>query len=163
MIAVVDNQNDQVTIAKILPYMPPKDPYHGKTPKEVEQIKQIMRNSVVVVDNAAVFRKWDMHFQEVDHLDEAVKAYYTLDRAKILTLSNEIKQAYNPDNIIEVRKTDLKGRVYEINPDEVSNGAVAVMIVCWAALKARGTAKMLDEGNEPTQQDYDDFSVPFSI
>lgn len=163
MIAVVDNQNDQVTIAKTLPYMPPKDPYRGKTPQEVEKIKEITRNSIVVVDNSAVFKKWDMHFQEVDHLEEAVKSFYTLDRAKILTLSSEIRQAYNPDNIIEIRKTDLNGRVYELNSDEASNGAVAVMIVCWAALKARGTARMLDEGSEPTQQDYDDFSVPFSI
>lgn len=163
MIAVVDNQNDQVTIAKTLPYMPPKDPYHGKSAKEIEQIKAILRNSVVVVDNASVFRKWDLYFQEESHLEEAVKAFYTLDRAKILTLSNEIRQAYNPDNVIEVRKTDLSGRVYEINSDESSNGAVAVMIICWAALKARGTARLLDDGKEPTQQDYDDFSVPFSI
>jgi hypothetical protein len=31
VVAVVDKQNDTLSIAKLLPYAPPKDPYQGKT------------------------------------------------------------------------------------------------------------------------------------
>lgn len=163
IIAVMDNQNDQVIISKILPYTPPKDPYIGKSPEVVAKMKEIERNTVVVVDNSSAFKKWDMHFVENDHLEEAIKAYYSLMRTHRLKLSDDVRQICDPENIIEIRKTDLRGNVYELNSDEVTNSHYAVLAICWSAIKVRNTAMINTIEEEPTQRDIDTFSVPFCI
>lgn len=163
VIAVVDNQNDTVAIASLLPYKPPKDPYKGKPALVIEAMKVIERNTIVVVDNPSAFKKWDMCFYEIDHLEEAVKAYYSLKRTQRLQISDEIKQQCDPENIIEIRKTDLRGNVYELNSSEVTNAHFAVLAVCWSAIKVRNTAMINQVEEEPTQRDIDTFNVPFSV
>ena len=41
VVAVVDKQNDTLSIAKLLPYAPPKDPYQGKTPEQIQHLENI--------------------------------------------------------------------------------------------------------------------------
>lgn len=162
IIAVVDNQNDQVTIAKILPYTPSPDPYKDKTPEQIKQIKEIERNSIIVVDNGSAFKKWDICFNQVEHLDEAVKSYYALSRNKSLILGTPV-QVFDPSMVIEIRKMDMRGNVYELNSDEVNNGHIAILVACWASIRMRGSVSVVEADSEPTQRDIDTFSVPFSV
>lgn len=163
MIAIYDSQNDQLTISKALPYQPPTDPYKGKTAQQIAQLKELERNTVVVVDNSNAFPKWDLHFVETENLDEAINAYYMLERTKCLILSDAVRQQYNPEGIIEVRKMDIAGKKYELNSEEVTNGNIAVMVACWAARRARNASVMVEDGQDPTQDDIDSFDVPFCV
>lgn len=163
IIALCDGQNDQVVIAKTLPYMPPKNPYKGKTAEQIAQMKSIEQNTVVAVDNKIAFAKWDLYFVEKEHLDEAIQAYYLLDRTKCLVLSDEVKQQCSPNNIIEIRKMDVSGKKVELNSDEVTNSNMGVLIVCWAAMRMRNAALSIEDGEDATQEDIDSFDVPFVI
>lgn len=162
VLAMLDVQNDKVVISNTLPYAPPKQPFKDKSPAQVEQIKLLMRNSIVIVDNADSFRDWDMCFKEREHLDEAVRAYYSLNASHALELKDEVLRNYSPENVIQIRKMDLNGNTYELDSESITNGHVAVLLACWAAVKARNTASLETE-SEITQEDEDDFFTPFSI
>ena len=163
MIALYDSQNDQLVISRKLPYQPPKNPYKGKTAEQIAQMKEIALNTVVVVDNSLAFAKWDLNFSENEHLDEAVQAYYLLNRNKSLILGDEVKQQCNPEGVIAVRSMDLSGKKYELNSEELTNGNMGVLLVCWAAIRIRNSSVLIEEGEDPTQDDIDNFDVPFSI
>lgn len=163
VIAMIDNQNDELIITKFLPYQLPKDPYKGKTAEQVAQMKQIKANTVVVVDNPTAFREWDIAFNEVDHLEEAIRAYLMMHRLGRLILDESIRAQCDPVSVIEVRKTELRGSVYELNSDEVTNSHFAVLISCWVSLRMMGTSRIVENEVEPTQHDIDTFNVPFSI
>lgn len=162
IIVVVDNQNDNVVISQILPYMPSPNPYRGKTAGQIAMMKEVERNSIIVVDNSSAFKKWDICFNQVEHLDEAVKSYYALSRNKSLILGEAVS-IYDPSMVIEIRKMDMRGNVYELNSDEVNNGHIAVLVACWSAVKMRGSVSVVESDDEPTQHDIDTFSVPFSV
>lgn len=162
MMVVVDNQNDTVTMSKVLSYTPSPEPYKNKTAGQIAMMKEIERNSIIVVDNNNAFKKWDLHFNQELHLDEAVKSYYAMVRNKSLVLGEEVK-VFDPLTIIEVRKMDMRGNVYELNSDEVSNGHIAVLVACWASVRMRGIANAVEADSEPTQHDIDTFNVPFSV
>jgi len=163
MIAMFDTQNDQVTISKNLPYFPSKDPYKGKTAAQIKKMKEIELNTVIVVDNPLVFPKWDLNFIEKDHLADAIKAYSLLDTTHCLILSDEVKQRYDPKSVLQVRKMDVKGKDYELNSEDLTNGNIAVLLICWAVIRMRNTAVLHEDGIEPTQQDIDSFDVPFIV
>lgn len=163
IIAVVDTQNDKVTISTTLPYMPPKDPFKGKTAKQIEEMKKILANTLVVVDNPIAFSKWDLNFEETEHLQEAIQAYTLLDSTQALKLGDQVKQQCDPKTVLQVRKMDVKGKDYELNSDDLTNGNMGVLLVCWAVIRMRRSAVMAEEGIEPTQQDIDNFDVPFVI
>lgn len=163
ILALYDTQNDQLVISKTLPYQPPKNPYKGKTAAQVAQMKEIARNTVVVVDSSLAFPKWDLNFNESDHLDEAVQAYYMLNRNKSLVLGDDVKQQCNPEGVIQVRSMDLTGKKYELNSEDLTNGNMGVLLVCWAAIRMRNASVLIDESIDPTQEDIDNFDVPFAI
>lgn len=163
VMAMLDKQNDNLVISKFLPFNPPQDPYKGKTKEQIAIMKQIKTNTIVAVDNPHSFREWDMSFNTVENLDQAVRDYYSLARLGRLEIKNDIKALCDPKAVIEVRKTDMRGNVYEVNPDEVSNHHFAVLIACWAAVRIRATVQINEVEVEPTQRDIDTFSVPFSI
>ncbi len=163
IIAVYDTQNDNLSISKLLPYMPPADPYKGKTPAQVAELKRLQSHTVVVVDNAQIFPKWDLFYEEYANLDEAVAAYYLLERSHCLILNDEIRQQCSPEGVIEVRKMDLAGKKYELDSENVTNSNIAVLVACWAAVRFRNASVMVEETQAPTQDDIDSFDVPFSI
>ena len=162
LLAIVDTQNDTVTISNILPYMPPKDPFKGKTPAQIEKIKELQKQSIVVVDVSDAFNDWDMHFIESRDLVDAAGAYRSLVARNCLILKNEVAQRYSPNNVIQVRKMDMKGNQFEIDSENITNGHVAVLMACWSATKALQTASIHSENETVTQDDQDDFLVPFS-
>lgn len=162
LIGSYDALNGHLSISEILPFG--ETDLSGKTKKEIEQIKILQRHSIVVVDSMTAFNKWDLHFNESEHLNFAVGAYYELERQKKLILGKEISSRYNLQNVIQVRKLEVTGNVYEINPEDTENAHIAILVSCWAALRARGVSAITNEEQEQaTDQDIDDFLVPFSI
>lgn len=163
VIAVLDSQNDELIISQLLPYQPPANPYKGKTKEQVAMMKEIKAHTVVAVDNMNAFREWDMCFDPVEHLDAAIRAYYSFQRLGRLKIDSTIAALCDPGQMIEVRKTDLKGNVYELNSGEVNNNHFAVLISCWCAEKMAATRRITEADVEPTQRDIDTFNVPFSV
>lgn len=161
VLATVDVQNDTVNISKLLAYRPPQDLFAGKTPQQIEKIKEIQKNSVVVVDNTAAFSNWDLNFIEQEHLDEAVRSYYLLNNNKSLVMDPSIAHL-KLESVIEIRKMDLRGNVYELNSSEINNSYMAILVVCWAAIKIRNTNSLTSEVS-PDAEDCDEFFTPFSV
>ena len=164
MIANYDSRNAVLSIDRLLPYELPKDPYKNKTPEQIEMLKDLARHTLKVVDNPSI-AKWDLYFQEREHITFAISAYYELIRSNSLLLGEEIKSQFSMDDVIQVRTIDAsKGSVYELNPDSVECGHVAILAACWAALRAGGSASLIEESEaDPTQEQIDDFLVPFTI
>ena len=162
ILAIYDVPNEEIIIAELLPYNLPSDPYKGKSAEEIEELKAIEKNSIVVVDSMLNFAKWDIQFQEKEHLSEAVMAYYQFKRQNRLIMDPTIAQRYDPEGIIEVRNMDMRGNVYDLNID-TENGHMCVMIACWVALRARGGAALVEQATDQkvSQDDIDGFSVPF--
>lgn len=162
LLVAVDPQNDTVIVSDALAYAPPKQPYKGKTPDQIKQIKKLEANTIIVVDNQDAFRNWDLVFDDKQHLDSAVRAYHMLKANNSLSLKDEVQRMYSPETVIQVRKMDLSGNQYELDSESVTNGHVAVLVSCWAAIKIRNTASLSIE-SEPQVSDEDDFCTPFCI
>ena len=163
MIALFDKQNQSLSIAKTLPYELPKDPYHNKTSEQINALRANERHTIRVVDNPNI-PKWDLCFKEAEHLSLAISAYYELSRSNSLVLGEEISSRYSMESVIQVRKIDVdQGNVYELNPDETECGHVAILTACWAALRVRHSSALVEESVAPSQEQIDDFLVPFTI
>lgn len=80
-----------------------------------------------------------------------------------LTLHPDLEAMCNPESVIEIRKTEMKGNVYELDSAQVTNNHFAVLIACWTAIKMLAQSSIVEQEEEPTQHDIDTFSVPFSI
>ncbi|HGW3984110.1 hypothetical protein ACRS5A_18345 [Acinetobacter baumannii] len=158
-----DAINGILAISKVLPY-DSKVTYEGKTPEQIEKIKTLQRYTMIVVDSANSFPKWDLHFQEKLDLPEAARAYYELVRSDRLKLGKEVANKYNLASVIQLRKLEIGGSVYELNPEETENGHIAILASCWAAIRAMATSTITNtEEVELSSEHHDDFLVPFSI
>ncbi|OTG87898.1 hypothetical protein [Acinetobacter sp. ANC 3813] len=163
LFADFDSQNGLLTISDVMPYRPSANPLKGKTPQEVAEIKQLMKQTIILTDIGEAFSKWDMCFNVKEHLDEAVKAFYSFQAMKALVLENEVQSQYNPEHVVQVRAMDMSGQVYELNSEEVTNGHIAVLMICWGAQKMRGQLSLIQEDHEPTQDDEDACNYPFCL
>lgn len=158
-----DTINGILAISKVLPY-DSEITFKDKTPEQIEKIKVLKRHTMIVVDSANSFKKWDLHFQEKLHLPEAASAYYELERSGRLKLGKEVANRYNAKQVLQLRKLDIGGSVYELDPESTNNGHIAVLASCWAAIRAMAaTAITSNDKVEITEEDQDDFLVPFTI
>lgn len=164
VLAICDMQNDTLKIAKYLEYKPPKNIYAGKTDEQIAMMKEIKKSTIIVVDNPHDFRNWNLQFIEKEHLDEAVRAYFQLDVSKALHVGQDLT-TYTPKNVIQTKKLDMSGNVYELNSDEVNNKHMAFLVACWAAHRSRRSyvAMTLDEADDQDGEDEDSFFTPFVV
>ncbi|AWL27132.1 hypothetical protein DJ533_00160 (plasmid) [Acinetobacter defluvii] len=163
MIAIFDRQNGRLTIERALPYALPKDPYKNKTAEQVKQLKANERYTLRVVDDPNIY-KWDLRFQEQENLTQAIASYYELQRSGCLILGSEIASRYLVDSVLQTTKVDAnRGNAYEIDHEQTSCGHIAVLAACWAALRSGRTAALVDDQDEATPEQEDDFLVPFTI
>lgn len=162
MVGKYDDLNRTLSISKLLPYNSGVV-LEGKTKEEQAKIKALQRHTITVVDSAIAFPKWDLHFIEKEHLEAAAAAYYELRRGGCLKLGKEIERI-DMDNVLQVRKMEMAGSVYELNQEDTENRHIALMVSCWAAFKALASVAV-STTNEVviTDDDRDDFLVPFSI
>lgn len=163
IIALFDKQNQDLTISKILPYELPKDPYANKTTEQLKKMRENERHTLRVVDNISI-PKWDLHFKESEYLQQAISAYFELNRSNSLILGKEISGRYSIESVLQVRKIDVdKGNVYELNQEETECGHVAILAACWASLRVQYSSTLIEEHADPTPEQIDDFLVPFTI
>lgn len=159
VIAELDMQNELLTITRIKKaYKPAPLSFDGRTPEQVALIKNVLANTVVVVDNPSAFKEYDTLFIESEHLNEAVSAYLNFKNTGVL--KNEL--GVDPASVVEVRKLDMKGSVYELNSDEIQNEHVAILLCCWSALKIKNMSSLMDS-EQHTEDDIDSFNTPFSL
>lgn len=148
VMGVCDTDKGTILIAKIEPYT-----------TIVEKNDQ----TVVVTDTPDHIKNWQLAYDERRDMLEVIKSFFSLKNAGKLKVKD---QMLDPSGILEMRKIDERGSVWEFNSDQTNNGHVAALLIVWAGVKAiRGRAMADQFDNESTDQDDDDDdpSMPFSV
>lgn len=132
------------------------------TPEEIAAANK----TLIVTDAPRIVQKWNLAFDEKEHLPEAVKAYHEKYNNHLLQLSESIQGRFHLRDSLQVRKLELSsGQVWELAPD-IDNGKMCTLLACWAAV--RGTAsyevgnQLLDD-SESDIEDDDGMMMPFSL
>lgn len=69
----------------------------------------------------------------------------------------------NPESVIEIRKTEMKGNVYELDDSQVTNNHFAVLIACWTAIKMLAQSSIVEQERGTNTARYRHIQRPFSI
>jgi hypothetical protein len=104
------------------------------------QPEKRMEGCAVVTNNAGA-EDCDQVFTEAD-LRAAIADYYAFAGRGLLVLEKPV-QRLDPASKIEPDGLDEHGRKYRIAQD-MSNGQIAVMVLCWFASRQAGFARQLD-------------------
>jgi hypothetical protein len=107
------------------------------------------------LSNNAQSEARDMLFTE-EHLADAIRAFFDLDGRKLLILDEGLERL-NPHSRLQVKSIEEKGRKYELAQD-ITDGQVAVLAMCWFAMKQAGVAAHMDALDD-TEDDWDIMSV----
>nr|WP_314367355.1 hypothetical protein [uncultured Acinetobacter sp.] len=162
LVGKYDDLNRTLSISKLLPYNSSVS-LEGKSEDEQKKIKALQRHTITVVDSAISFSKWDLHFIEKEHLEAAAAAYYEFRRGGCLKLGKDVERI-DIDNVLQTRKLEMSGSVYELNQEDTENRHIALLVSCWAAKRALASVAIsTTEKIEITDDERDDFLVPFSI
>lgn len=102
--------------------------------------REIRRADHAVLTNNASGDDFDGIFTEPDFQD-AIRDYFSFAGRGLLVLEDAVA-AHNPSNKIEPDGVDEKGRKFRIAND-ISNGQLAVIAMCWFALRQAGFASQL--------------------
>lgn len=135
-------EDDSFSVDEFINYIPAKSPHKGLSQEQILELDEMRRNTIIVVDNVVQFKQWDLVFSEVDHLNDAVNAYRNMKSMHAIELDTSIA-AVDPMNIVEVRKIDKKGTVYELDSDQVTNDQMCLLVACWAANIAKNKHRMV--------------------
>jgi len=93
-----------------------------------------------VVTNNAGADDHDMLFADAD-IRDAITEYFSFAGRGLLVLDEAVAR-HNPGTKIEPDGLDERGRKYRIAPD-MTNGQMAVIVMCWAAVRQNGFARQL--------------------
>jgi hypothetical protein len=99
----------------------------------------------------------DLLFQESDFRD-AIGDYYSFAGRGLLVLADPVRK-HDPSSKIEPDGLDERGRRYRFAND-ISNGQIAVVVMCWAALRQQAFARQLTAFDDFA--DLDVFSVGYA-
>lgn len=111
---------------------------HAAAPAGVAEVR---RPGYAVVTNNSAAPDFDIVFTEND-LRDAIADYYGFAGRGLLVLESPVSN-FNPASKIEPDGLDERGRKYRIAQD-MSNGQVAVMVLCWFAARQSGFASQLE-------------------
>jgi hypothetical protein len=155
LLAIVDMNKSAISIEKELSYFG-------------DAIQSGDKDVIVVVDTPAHHKKWDLHFNQDEHMQHAVHCYQDISRQNRVRL-NSLVTRFNPASVIQIKKIDASGTVFELDTASISNGHMAAMIAVWAysrvAMSASLTSAILvDETSDiDGDNDDDDSMMPFSV
>lgn len=93
------------------------------------------------VTNNANAEDHDVLFTEPD-LQDAIRDYYAFAGRGLLVIEDAIR-SHDPESKIEADGMDEHGRKYRLSPD-MTNGQIAVMVMCWFAARQSGFARQLE-------------------
>lgn len=77
-----------------------------------------------------------------DDLNDAINAFFEMEGMKLLHMEERVKR-FNPASKIERDGVDAVGVRYRISPD-ITNGQLAVMYCCLAAVRQRAVADSIE-------------------
>jgi len=165
LVATLKVDTGLIYISDEKPYHPPVKEY---SILELLKIKKRAARTMIITDAADVFEKWDLLFNEVDHMNEVVRAYQMKSASNLLKISPAVMGKYNPENVLQQRKIDVKnGAVWDMST-ELQNGHMCILLACWGALRATANysfAHQIQASLEPQVYgaDSEDLDEPFTI
>lgn len=165
LVATLNVDTGLIYISDEKPYHPPAKEY---SILELIKIKKRTARTMIITDAADVFDKWDLLFKEVDHMSEVVRAYQMKSASKLLKIDPAVMSKYNPENVLQQRKMDVKnGAVWDMST-ELQNGHVCILLACWGALRATANHSFADQIEASLKPqvygaDSDDLDEPFTI
>lgn len=118
--------------------------------------------TVVVTDSPGHVKNWHLAYDERRDMLDVVKSFFALQRAGTIKIKD---QMLDPAGILEMRKIDERGSVWEFNSDATNNGHVATLLLAWAGTRAIRGQLLSDQAEvvSDEQLDEDDPSMPFSV
>jgi hypothetical protein len=118
--------------------------------------------TVVVTDSPDHIKNWQLAYDERRDMLDVVKSFHSLKNAGKLKVKD---QMLDPSGILEMRKIDERGSVWEFNSDQTNNGHVATLLLIWAGVKAIRGRLVADQFETVTEdsEDDDNSTMPFSI
>lgn len=114
----------------------------------------------VVVTNDVALVDHDQLFLE-DQFREAITAYFSLQASGQLEIDTALMR-HSPAGKIEPDGVDEKGRKFRVAPD-ISNGQLAIIALCWLALRQRNVATQIDAFDEMPDLDVMTIGLPASM
>jgi hypothetical protein len=145
--AVCNPKSGRVKIRKEAAYLAEGEPLEPQT--------------VIVTDSPSHFDHWQLAFHEDQHLADAVKSFFELQRAKKVSHETNLIK-YFPQSILELRKIDKGGSVWEFNSELTTNAHVAYLLAVWAARRITLTTSITYQIDDDAGADFDDPMMPFS-
>lgn len=145
--AVCKPQSGNIKIRKQAPYLAEGEAIDSKT--------------VIVTDSPSHFDHWQLVFHEDQHLAEAVKAFFEMNRGGKVSHESSFNK-FSPQTILELRKIDKGGSVWEFNSEATYNAHVAYLLAVWAAKRITLTTSITYQVDDETEADLDDPMMPFS-
>jgi hypothetical protein len=103
-------------------------------------VPELRREGCAVVTNNASTQDCDIIFTEND-LRDAIADYFAFAGRGLLVLEPNVSR-FDPASKIEPDGLDERGRKYRIAQD-MTNGQVAVMVLCWFAVRQSGFASQI--------------------
>lgn len=165
LVATLNMASGLVYISDEKPFIPPQKKY---SIVEMLKIKKREQRTLIITDSADTLDKWDLLFREAENLTEIVRAYQQKENNGLLKIDPAVLGRYNPQNVLQQRKLDVKnGAQWELST-ETQNGHVCILLACWGALRVTSNFSFATQVNENLDQAYldedsDELDEPFTI
>lgn len=165
LVATLNTDNGLLYVSGEKPYNQPKKEH---SLLDLIKVKSREQRTVIVTNSPDVFDKWDLLFKEDEHMQEIVRAYQMRTANKLLKIDPSVMGKFNPENVLQHRKLDVKlGSVWDMST-EVENGHVCILLACWAAMRSMVNHSFAHQINNEAEHDiYGETSLnldePFTI
>lgn len=165
LVATYDVPSGQLYISAEKPFNPvPKQ----RSVIELIKFKKVQARTLIITDSADTLAKWDLLYNEQQHLTEVVRCYHEKKRNGLLTIDPTVQGRFNPENVLQQRKLDVKnGAVWELST-ETENGHICMLLACWGAMKATNNYSFTTQLQQDLSQvhhepDSLDLDEPFTL
>lgn len=116
-------------------------------------------HTVIVTDAPSRVQKWQLAYEEVKHLKDAIAAYQELKNNQLILFKD---LSFDPQHVIQTRKIDVKGKLLELDTEQLNNAHVSVLLMCWAAKKSLMGHRLASIFDDDTDlEEAEDYTIPF--
>lgn len=122
--------------------------------------KEMRHNDCAVCTNNPGSEDYDHLFTEAD-IRDAINDYFAFAGRSLLVLDEAVNK-HNPSSKIEPDGIDDRGRKYRVAPD-ISNGQLAVIVLCWFATRQSGFARQLTAFDDMMDTTVTSVGLPGSV
>lgn len=117
---------------------------------------------VIVTDAPEEVTDWQLCFSDA-HLAEVIQCWQSLKSAGRLALDKSVNR-FDPHSVIQAGDTDERGVRWRFNNAMLENGHIAVLMMCWATVKAHQAHILTHDAVDLDKpgDDVDDTVLPWS-